>query len=117
VKGTDARCLAMLQAMQRVVSDYETPMGKTLEGDLNKKVDKAFQFLTDCRPHSVSMGNAKTFLRGTVAKLAREKLCDAEVKEEVRSFGANSAKHGGGGIAARTGALADIGYSCVYWER
>lgn len=38
VRGADARCVAMLEAMKQVVHDYVTPPDKALERDLHKKV-------------------------------------------------------------------------------
>ena len=38
MRGADARCVAMLEAMKCVVRDYETPPGRALERDLDKKV-------------------------------------------------------------------------------
>lgn len=38
VRGADARCVAMLEAMKAVVNDYATPQDKALERDLHKKV-------------------------------------------------------------------------------
>jgi len=107
VRGASARCLAMLEAMKLVVRDHvaaaaphpgaggHLPLGgggpggkgamqqqRGLERELVKRVDRAFQFLTDCRPHSVSMGNAKSFLRQTILSLAPD-LTEAEAKAEV----------------------------------
>ena len=58
IRGANARCLAMLIAFKQVVSEYTTPHGKVLRWDLDKKLKAVFQFLTDCRQHSISMGNA-----------------------------------------------------------
>lgn len=69
VRGSNARCFAMLDAMKQVINDYTTPLDKALERDLHKKIDRSFQFLTDCRPHSISMGNAKQYLRQVISKL------------------------------------------------
>ena len=38
IRGANARCVAMLEAMQHVVRDYVAPPGKALERDLHKKV-------------------------------------------------------------------------------
>jgi translation initiation factor 2B subunit (eIF-2B alpha/beta/delta family) len=61
----------MLEAMKQVVCDYTTPPDKALERDLHKKIDRSFQFLTDCRPHSISMGNAKQYLRQVISNLGK----------------------------------------------
>jgi hypothetical protein len=41
VRGADARCVAMLEAMKQVVNDYATPPDKALERDLHKKAARA----------------------------------------------------------------------------
>ena len=44
------------------------------------QINESFQFLTDCRPHSVSMGNAKKFVRSVITKLAD---LESEFLEEI----------------------------------
>ena len=63
IRGANARCLAMLVAFKQVVSEYTLPNDKSQRWDkrwdnLDKKLKAVFQFLTDCRQHSISMGNA-----------------------------------------------------------
>lgn len=43
--------------------DYATPEGKVLSRDLTHVVNIAIQFLVECRPLSVSMGNAIKYLK------------------------------------------------------
>jgi translation initiation factor eIF-2B subunit delta len=56
------RCVALLEVTKTVVRDYRTPAGAVLQWDLVKKIAGVFQFLTDCRPHTISMGNAMQVL-------------------------------------------------------
>jgi len=89
VKGADARCVAMMAALREVVRDYSTPPEKALGRDLPKRVDRCFQFLTDSRPHSVSMGNAKHFVRAAITNLdpdLSESAAKVEVCEEIDRF-------------------------------
>lgn len=58
ITGANARCVAMMMAFKKVVQDYKTPDDKMLIRDLDKKLRPLIQFLIDCRPHSVGMGNA-----------------------------------------------------------
>lgn len=38
IRGADARCVAMLQAMKHLILDSVTPMDKQFDRDLHKKV-------------------------------------------------------------------------------
>ncbi|XP_050226398.1 uncharacterized protein LOC126676274 [Mercurialis annua] len=67
--GGNARCIAMLRAFQEVISDYSTPPEKTLVRDLTAKIGNYVSFLIECRPLSISMGNAIRFLKNRIAKL------------------------------------------------
>ena len=104
VRGGNARARAMLRAFQQVIRDYEPPAVDSssntaassggrppaasrsqkydIRHDLDHRIIKpAFQYwTTQCRPHSVSMGNAFTFLKLAVAALDRD-MSLAEVQE------------------------------------
>lgn len=58
ISGGNARCLAMLAIFKLVIQDYNTPAGKSLTRDLTNHINVIIQFLIDCRPLAVSMGNA-----------------------------------------------------------
>ena len=45
------------------LQDYRTPEGKVLSRDLTHQLNTAIQFLVECRPLSVSMGNAIKYLK------------------------------------------------------
>ncbi|RQM26564.1 hypothetical protein B5M09_001543 [Aphanomyces astaci] len=67
--GGNARCVAMLTAFQQVIKDYHTPPDKVLRRDLDKTLRPLIQFLIDCRPHSIGMGNAIRYVRNVIATL------------------------------------------------
>nr|XP_043607960.1 translation initiation factor eIF-2B subunit delta-like [Erigeron canadensis] len=69
IMWSNARCIAMLQAFQKVVEDYTTPPEKTLARDLTAKINSFVSFLTECRPLSISMGNAIRYLKARIAKI------------------------------------------------
>lgn len=69
IAGGNARCIAMLLAFQDVIRDYSTPPEKTLNRDLTAKIGSYVSFLIECRPLSMSMGNAIRFLKSRIAKL------------------------------------------------
>ncbi|KAL8161810.1 hypothetical protein V2J09_013299 [Rumex salicifolius] len=67
--GGNARCIAMLEALQEAIRDYSTPPEKTLSRDLTAKIGSYVSFLIECRPLSISMGNAIRFLKNQIANL------------------------------------------------
>ena len=56
---------------QQVIRDYSTPAGKSLSRDLTSGLNSIINFLVDCRPLSVSMGNAIKFLKMRISKVGR----------------------------------------------
>ncbi|KAF2325513.1 hypothetical protein GH714_029695 [Hevea brasiliensis] len=84
ISGGNARCIAMLQAFQEVIKDYSTPPEKSLTRDLTAKVGSYVSFLIECRPLSMSMGNAIRFLKNRIAKLPLS-LSESEAKESLCS--------------------------------
>jgi translation initiation factor eIF-2B subunit delta len=97
ISGANARCLAMLTIFKLVIQDYNTPPGKSLTRDLTNHINVIIQFLIDCRPLAVTMGNAiryfktevgsihpstpdmeaKTFLIETIDQFIQDKILDA----------------------------------------
>ncbi|KAK3440409.1 hypothetical protein EUGRSUZ_B00690 [Eucalyptus grandis] len=69
ISGGNARCIAMLQAFQEAIKDYVTPTEKNLNRDLTAKISSYVSFYTECRPLSISMGNAIRFIKNRIAKL------------------------------------------------
>ncbi|KAL9261021.1 Translation initiation factor eIF2B subunit delta-like protein [Drosera capensis] len=84
ISGGNARCIAMLEAFQEAIKDYSTPPEKTLIRDLTAKVSSYVSFLIECRPLSISMGNAIRFLKTRIANLPLT-LSESEAKASLRS--------------------------------
>lgn len=84
VMGGNARCMAMLLAFRDAIKDYSTPSEKTLVRDLTAKIGSYVSFLIECRPLSISMGNAIRFLKNRIAKLPVT-LSEAEAKINLQS--------------------------------
>ncbi|XP_023515737.1 probable translation initiation factor eIF-2B subunit delta [Cucurbita pepo subsp. pepo] len=82
--GGNARCIAMLHAFQQAIKDYSTPPQKVLGRDLTAKIGGYVSFFNECRPLSVSMGNAIRFLKNRIAKLPLN-LPESEVKATLCS--------------------------------
>ncbi|KAJ7971191.1 Translation initiation factor eIF-2B subunit delta [Quillaja saponaria] len=84
ISGGNARCIAMLQAFQEAIRDYSSPPEKTLVRDLTAKISSYVSFLIECRPLSISMGNAIRFLKNRIAKLPLT-LSELEAKASLQS--------------------------------
>ncbi|KAL1209203.1 hypothetical protein V5N11_015955 [Cardamine amara subsp. amara] len=84
ISGDNARCIAMLQAFQEAIQDYTTPPKKDLTMDLTAKINGYVSFLIECRPLSMSMGNAIRFLKNQIRKLPGN-LSESEAKASLCS--------------------------------
>ncbi|XP_008776419.2 translation initiation factor eIF-2B subunit delta-like [Phoenix dactylifera] len=84
ISGGNARCIAMLLAFQEAIKDYSTPPEKVLVRDLTAKIGCYVSFLIECRPLSISMGNAIKFLKNRIAKLPHT-LSESEAKSTLIS--------------------------------
>eukprot|EP00668_Euglena_longa_P012046 GGOE01014471.1.p1 GENE.GGOE01014471.1~~GGOE01014471.1.p1 ORF type:complete len:482 (-),score=117.84 GGOE01014471.1:184-1539(-) len=76
IRGGNARCIAMLQALKQVIQDYTPPQAETKPNhgrDVVQALNKPIQFLINCRKLSVSMGNAIAGLKHKI-----NTTCDAE---------------------------------------
>ncbi|XP_073279807.1 translation initiation factor eIF2B subunit delta-like [Primulina huaijiensis] len=84
ISGGNARCVTMLLAFQEAIKDYYTPPEKALIRDLTTKINGYISFLIECRPLSISMGNAIRFLKTRIAKLPLS-LSESEAKASLIS--------------------------------
>ncbi|XP_057522275.1 uncharacterized protein LOC130802328 isoform X2 [Amaranthus tricolor] len=84
ISGGNARCIAMLQAFQEAIKDYSTPPEKAMIRDLTARIGSYVSFLIECRPLSVSMGNAIRFLKNRIAKLPLS-MSESEAKTSLQS--------------------------------
>ncbi|XP_020269367.1 translation initiation factor eIF-2B subunit delta-like [Asparagus officinalis] len=84
ISGGNARCIAMLLAFKEAIKDYSTPPEKLLIRDLTAKINSYVSFFTECRPLSISMGNAIKFLKNRIAKLP-DSLSESEKKSSLQS--------------------------------
>ncbi|KAL6847191.1 hypothetical protein ACP4OV_023044 [Aristida adscensionis] len=84
ISGGNARCIAMLLAFREAINDYTTPAEKTLNRDLTAKISSYVSFLIECRPLSISMGNAIRFLKNRIANLPLA-LSESDAKASLQS--------------------------------
>nr|XP_004669439.1 translation initiation factor eIF-2B subunit delta isoform X3 [Jaculus jaculus] len=82
VSGSNARCIALLRALQQVIQDYTTPPNEELSRDLVNKLKPYISFLTQCRPLSASMCNAIKFLNKEITSMSSSKR-EEEAKLEL----------------------------------
>ncbi|XP_010692482.2 probable translation initiation factor eIF-2B subunit delta isoform X2 [Beta vulgaris subsp. vulgaris] len=89
ISGGNARCIAMLEAFQDAIRDYSTPPEKVLVRDLTARIGSYVSFLIECRPLSISMGNAIRFLKNRIAKLSlssSESEAKASLQSDINHF-------------------------------
>lgn len=79
VTGSNSRCTKMLHAFRSVIRDYTCCANKRISQDIREQLDCDIEFLKKCRPLSVSMQNAITFLKGQISEIQ-----DTEVAEKVK---------------------------------
>ncbi|KAL7537466.1 hypothetical protein ACHAXR_007978, partial [Thalassiosira sp. AJA248-18] len=125
--GGNARCRAMLQTFALLLQSYTPPPpSRDFRQDLDHNLLKpAFQYWTSqCRPHSVSMGNAFSFLKLAVANLERElewdsareillESMEAYVTERIEYAGKAISRHAGSKIQERGDVILVFGKSEV----
>lgn len=86
IRGGNPRASAMLECFAQVISDYIPPPDtKDVRQHLDHFVLKpSFTYWTTiCRPHSVSMGNAFTFLKTTVTALPRDDMTPQQMVDTL----------------------------------
>lgn len=80
--GSNSRCIAFLNAMKFVISDYETPPQKEFSRGLESCLQPCMTFLQQCRPISVSMTNALRFIKWQITQLPSDEN-DADLKARL----------------------------------
>lgn len=79
VRGSNARCLAFMNAMKLMVNDYETPSQKDFTRGLDEYIDVCKNYLDKCRLVAVSITNAVKFIKWQINQLPKGGT-DAELK-------------------------------------
>lgn len=82
IVGSIPRCIAMLEAFQIVINDYETPEGTTLSRNLTSYLSHQIDILKKARPLSVTMGNAIRWLKQEIS-LIDPSTPDQEAKKDL----------------------------------
>mmetsp|Transcript_42533 Transcript_42533/g.51658 ORF Transcript_42533/g.51658 Transcript_42533/m.51658 type:complete len:676 (-) Transcript_42533:621-2648(-) len=85
VHGASERTVALLQTLQQVINEYKTPPEKTLSRDLTSRINNIIDFLINCRPMSVSMGNAIRFVKHKIANIDIN-LSEEQAKQDLNKY-------------------------------
>jgi translation initiation factor eIF-2B subunit delta len=89
LQGANARTIAMLKAFKHVIRDYENTSGKPLAMDLDAKLKPLIQFLIDCRPLAIGMGNAIKNLKrqiGVTMNISNDEESKAYLISEIDRY-------------------------------
>ncbi|KAL8130272.1 hypothetical protein V2J09_019427 [Rumex salicifolius] len=84
ISGANSRCIAMLLSFKEAIKDYHVPAEKVLFRDLTARISSYVSFLSECRPLSISMGNAIRLLKTSIAKLPSH-VSESEAKATLCS--------------------------------
>jgi translation initiation factor eIF-2B subunit delta len=87
--GSNARCVALLCALKRVISDYQTPPNMHISRHLQTYLSPQINYLVGMRPMSVSMGNAIRYLKYEISLLDVERSdeeCKAHLIQRIDAF-------------------------------
>lgn len=90
ITGSDARCLALLDALCQLIRDISTPKDKEFPRHFESKLKQSINYVEQCRPKSISMGNAIKFLRSKLLELPSDVAEDkgkAILIEALEKFG------------------------------
>lgn len=69
VAGSNARCIALLDAMKFLIQDYVTPPQTEYSRGIDAEIQLSVNFLKKCRPISVSMTNAVKVIKQKITHL------------------------------------------------
>ena len=82
ISGTNARVVGMLRSFQSLIRDFEAPANKNFSRELDGALKTQIQYLVDCRPQSMAMGNGIKWIKKRVQSTPPH-LSPPEVKERL----------------------------------
>lgn len=87
ISGSSARCIAFLNAFKEFLNDFKgsSKENRTVSKDLESKLKPNINFLTQCRPLSISMGNAIKEMKQIILHLPND-TSDSEVTHIIYLF-------------------------------
>ncbi|XP_065192414.1 translation initiation factor eIF2B subunit delta-like [Sycon ciliatum] len=82
IRGSNARCIALLRVLKEMILDYTTPKEKEMARDLESRLKPQISFLNTCRLISPSMGNAIKHIKVCISQLPPD-LPEEESKDRL----------------------------------
>jgi translation initiation factor eIF-2B subunit delta len=84
VCGSTARLLAMLLAFKAVIQTYTTPPNQHISRHFTPHVlSPQIEYLKQCRPISISMGNAIRYMKEVVAGMSQDEVDDEDEAKKL----------------------------------
>lgn len=85
ITGANARCIALLSALERVITDYQAPEGASLSRTLASMISKQVDFLSNVRVLGTSMKTVIRQLKSEISVLPPD-ISDEDAKTRVCKF-------------------------------
>ncbi|KAJ6642333.1 Translation initiation factor eIF-2B subunit delta, partial [Pseudolycoriella hygida] len=82
IVGSNARCIAFMEGIKKVIGDFNTPSEKEFGRGLEAILHSCDNYLQQCRPSSVSIKKALEFIKWQIRQLPANQS-DAESKEHL----------------------------------
>jgi len=89
VRGTNARCAAMLDMFCEVFREFKVSKGKFYAREIGSVLNTMVSFLVSCRPLSPAMGNAVKAVKaelGRIIAATNPSISDSEAREQLVRF-------------------------------
>ena len=83
IVGSNARCIAVIRALSRVIQDYHAPPTASISRHLLGHLSPQISYLVAMRPMSVSMGNAIRYLKYEISHHLPPEWTEEKCKEYV----------------------------------
>ncbi|XP_017471739.1 PREDICTED: translation initiation factor eIF-2B subunit delta isoform X2 [Rhagoletis zephyria] len=85
IVGSNARCIAFLNALKMVIRDFETPPKKEFTRGLETTITNSVEHLQKCRPLAVSVSNAYKHIKHVLTQLPTDQP-ETDLKENLCRF-------------------------------
>uniref|UniRef100_A0A8D8Y4V4 Translation initiation factor eIF2B subunit delta n=2 Tax=Cacopsylla melanoneura TaxID=428564 RepID=A0A8D8Y4V4_9HEMI len=83
IRGSNARCVALLNGIKQMVFDYTTPSEKEYSRGFEERLGPAMTYLNKCRPHSISMLNAVKHFKSHLTQLPND-ITDTQARLKLK---------------------------------
>jgi translation initiation factor eIF-2B subunit delta len=87
IRGTNARCGAMLDAFAEAIRSFQTPSGKIFAREFGASLNAMVAFLVFCRPLSPAMGNVIKAIKAELGRIGGDpSLSDGRARASLLAF-------------------------------